>query len=395
MKKNHIRSQLFTAALIGSLLAGAAIPAMAQTPTKSAQVQLYGSVLSGILWTNKTIRGRHGGLVEGASRVGLFGEEDLGSGNAAIFRLENGFMPSSGRQAQGGRLFGRQAYVGLRNDEYGTMTLGRQYDFVAEWLAMTSGPYRWNGYFAHPGDNDNFNYQFRVNNTVKYQTPVWDGLQLGAMYSFGGDSFAAEHQNAVSVGLKYENGPVKLQAAYLHMSHPASAVSEGNWNTTFFAEISPTSQLNAGAVNPDSMKIYGLGGTWKIIDDLTLGAVWSHSQYTHLNAPTEGLITADAKFDNLEVNAAYNLSPRLVLASGYTWTRGKVNQTGYTPQFHQVNLMLNRFLSPRTAVFMAGIYQRAAGDAHHANIQCAASSSCATSGTRNQVATMAGIYHRF
>jgi predicted porin len=58
----------------------------------------------------------------------LKGEEDLGGGLKAIFQLENGFDPGTGKLNQGGREFGRQAFVGLTRDQWGTVTLGRQYD---------------------------------------------------------------------------------------------------------------------------------------------------------------------------------------------------------------------------------------------------------------------------
>ena len=41
------------------------------------------------------------------------GNEDLGSGQKALFVLESGFDPSTGTSEQGGRLYGRQAYVGV------------------------------------------------------------------------------------------------------------------------------------------------------------------------------------------------------------------------------------------------------------------------------------------
>jgi hypothetical protein len=49
------------------------------------------------------------------------------NGLSAIFTLENGFNASNGALGQNGRLFGRQAYVGLASTRYGTLTFGRQY----------------------------------------------------------------------------------------------------------------------------------------------------------------------------------------------------------------------------------------------------------------------------
>src|SRR5258708_32662296 len=69
------------------------------------------------------------------NRWGFVGQEDLGGGLSAIFRLESGFNVENGTSAQGGREFVRQAYVGL-SSPYGTLTLGRQYDFIVEHVGV-------------------------------------------------------------------------------------------------------------------------------------------------------------------------------------------------------------------------------------------------------------------
>ncbi|MGN4074153.1 porin, partial [Burkholderia gladioli] len=110
-----------------AVTAAAASPALAQS-----SVTLYGVIDEGLNYTNNI--GGKGGAVEltsgyaQGSRWGLRGTEDLGGGLAAIFTLENGFDASSGKAQEGGRMFGRQAYVGLQDKRYGTVTLGRQYD---------------------------------------------------------------------------------------------------------------------------------------------------------------------------------------------------------------------------------------------------------------------------
>ncbi|MCS6766965.1 MAG: porin [Candidatus Protistobacter heckmanni] len=63
------------------------------------------------------------------SRFGPRGSEDLGGGTKAIFTLESGFNLGSGASEQGGRLFGRQAFVGV-DSRSGALTLGRQYNLL-------------------------------------------------------------------------------------------------------------------------------------------------------------------------------------------------------------------------------------------------------------------------
>ncbi|MDR2165110.1 MAG: porin [Zoogloeaceae bacterium] len=60
------------------------------------------------------------------NRLGFRGTEDLGNGLKALFTLEAGFKADDGEHAQGGRLFGRQAYLGLTGG-FGTVIAGRLY----------------------------------------------------------------------------------------------------------------------------------------------------------------------------------------------------------------------------------------------------------------------------
>jgi GBP family porin len=103
-----------------SLLALAALSTFAGMAHAQSTVTLYGIADAGILYTNNVgTSAKHGALWqvasgnESGSRWGLTGAEDLGGGLKAIFKLENGFNVNNGTLGQGGREFGRQAYVGL------------------------------------------------------------------------------------------------------------------------------------------------------------------------------------------------------------------------------------------------------------------------------------------
>src|SRR5579863_5536834 len=104
----------------GKLIAGViasiiAAPAMAQN-----SVTLYGLIDEGLDFSTNANGHQSYQMVSGdtvGSRFGLKGTEDLGSGLKAIFKLENGFNTNTGAMAQGGLLFGRQAYVGLSSDQ--------------------------------------------------------------------------------------------------------------------------------------------------------------------------------------------------------------------------------------------------------------------------------------
>ena len=97
-------------------LAFVAVPALcsARARIRARQRHALRAVDAGIDYTNNV--GGHSawqmasGFAQG-SRWGLKGTEDPGGGYSALFQLENGFNVNNGTLAQGGRMFGRQAYV--------------------------------------------------------------------------------------------------------------------------------------------------------------------------------------------------------------------------------------------------------------------------------------------
>ena len=95
-------------------------------------VTLYGIVDAGVQW-NKQYSSGSGSQestwsldsgYQSPSRFGVRGAEALGGGLKAIFAVEGGFDISTGMSAQGGLLFGRQAWVGLQGG-WGSLAGGR------------------------------------------------------------------------------------------------------------------------------------------------------------------------------------------------------------------------------------------------------------------------------
>jgi len=213
----------------------------AQAAHAQSSVTLYGIVDAGFTYTNNQ-KGADAyqatqGNVQG-SRWGLLGSEDLGGGNKVTFKLENGFSLETGAAGQGGRMFGRSAWVGLTNDQAGTITLGRQYNSAQDYLSnlQINGIGAMSQYGNAVYDNDDLNNTYRTDNAIKYTTRTIAGLTANAMYAFSNTAGQFADNRAWSVGADYAAGPLRLDAAYSLVDHPASntagaAPSDNYYNT--------------------------------------------------------------------------------------------------------------------------------------------------------------------
>lgn len=107
--------------------------------------------------------------VMAGNRLGFRGMEDLGSGYKAIFTLETGFDLNTGKLQEGGTFLGRQVFVGI-SGPLGSVTLGRQYDSVVDFMLPVSGAsaaiFGGGTYTAHGNDIDNFVDTYRTNKAI-------------------------------------------------------------------------------------------------------------------------------------------------------------------------------------------------------------------------------------
>jgi len=370
---------------------GVALSSIFATPVFAQNsVTLYGIIDAGITYTNNSaghaLWQAQSGIAQG-SRWGLKGTEDLGGGTKAIFQLENGFNAFNGRLAQGGLEFGRQAYVGLTNNTWGTLTLGRQYDPIVDIVQATTFNGQWGALYSHPSDIDNSDNGFRVNNAVKYVTPTISGLSAEAMYAFGGVAGSFGQKSTIAGGLTYANGPLYLGAAYFYAKSPAAQFLDGNFEPNGVPGVSNGEGAFGYVGVPSNMQIIGAGGTY------TLGPAEIGLDYTNTRFDNSSGVTGNTvKFDNYEIWGQFHVTPAATLGGGYTFTEGKVDFNGAKPKYNQFNLVADYLLSKRTDVYLSGIYQKASGGANADIYEGLAGSE---SSTTSQVVARIGIRHKF
>ncbi|OZI24731.1 porin [Bordetella genomosp. 7] len=211
--------------LAAALLAGFAGVAQAET-----SVTLYGIIDTGIGYNKVKGDGWDSGSrvgmingVQNGSRWGLRGTEDLGDGLQAVFQLESGFSSSNGNSAQGGRLFGRQATIGLQSDSWGRLDFGRQTNIASKYFGSID-PFGAGFTQANIGLGLSAANTVRYDNMVMYQTPSYSGFQFGIGYSFSVDDNTddddrvgfrtADNVRGITTGLRYVNGPLNVALSY-------------------------------------------------------------------------------------------------------------------------------------------------------------------------------------
>jgi len=291
----------------------AATCALASGAASAQSVTLYGLVDTGIEYVSHANTNGNGltriPSVTGTlpSRWGLRGAEDLGNGVKAVFTLESGFNTDTGTSGQGGRLFGRQAWVGLASD-YGTVTLGRQYSMV--FLSMLDADILGPSQYAI-GSLDAYIPNARTDNTIAYKG-TFNGLTLGATYSFGHDAAGgvpasgtcagevagnASACRTVSAMVKYDAATFGVAGAYEEQRGGTGATA------SFFNGSAPIAFTDAG----DKDRRIVANGYVKL-GNAKLSAGWIGR---HLQAAA-----GDVRSNLYFVNGSYPLTGALTLDAG-------------------------------------------------------------------------------
>jgi len=325
------------------------------------------------------------------SRWGLKGAEDLGGGLKAVFVLESGINLSNGTFGQGNTPFGRQAFVGLSSNTFGSVTLGRQYDSINDYVGNYGFAAAYGGSTTeHPGDLDNLNHTFRANSTVKYASPNYGGFTFGGTVSLGGVAGDVSQSSGYSLGANYGRGPVGAGVAYVFFKNPAAmgSILNSNVNAATF------NSLNSGYLGTkpaNSLQIVTAGGSYQI-GDAKIGAVYSNTKYMNIGA----FNGANATFNSYELNAIYRFTPAFLVGGAYNYTKGNdVKGDLGNQHYNQFSLLLDYALSVRTDVYLLGTFQAASGTSSTGAAAVADIGSLGDSSNNHQAIVRVAIHHKF
>lgn len=302
--------------------------------------------------------------IQAPNLLGLRGIEDLGGGLQAIFVMDSQPNLNNGTQ-QGGAFTGRESYVGIAST-YGTITLGRQFDYMFDNLSIE----RWGheipyvslyqlpgGPFAKLGTPlGTFDYTRIAGgeatpNAVKFTSRYYGGVDFGAMYGFSNLAGHTGSNNLMSFGANYLHGPLRLNAAYTYSKE--DGIDNGG----------------------SGIRNFGAGGRY----DFGKFAVDVLYTNTH-NTFTNGHV------DTYEIGGLYTFAPDLFLYAQYIYAKGNPELTNN--HANQGGVTVDYLLSKRTDVYVNAIYQRASGGA---DAFASINGTFATSSSANQTVLRVGV----
>lgn len=290
------------------------------------------------------IRASGSRLTDNSSYLYFKGEEDLGGDLRAFFHIENGFASDTGN-AGSPRFYA----VGLKHPSWGRILLGKWSTYFASDGMLTPGGIRDAGPYASGTLNllgpigrrgQYFSGGF-LSNTVRYDSPNWAGLTVGASYSFDTEATDQSSHRTLNFNPVYVNGPFTLYFNALYRQHQPNAA--GNFNTDY-DQLSM--RAGAGYEFGNGLKIALLWDRNRVEGSAIAGGklvrdAWAiplryrlrQHQFSitygqALDYKTAGVSTPDTGAKMVSIGYEYALSKRTALAANFSTVRNEA-RAGY------------------------------------------------------------------
>ena len=264
-----------------TLLAAALLAGFAGAASAQSSVTLYGVLDGGVRYQNFNLSAGPFSRVDissssiavvsgtqSTSRFGVKGVEDLGSGNQAVWNLEGQVNVNDGSAGSYSQ-WQRTSIVGLRNDAWGQIDLGRQLNLAFKFAGLPI-----DNAFGVNAPIINISgvmgvTAVRQSNMVMYQSPSMSGFKVGAQYSFNtgltsnrqlatggatadnatGSAFeTGNNLRNIAGAVSYTNGPIYVSAVYDKFTPASNTISGANGGGV-------TSWIVAGAYDAKVVKV--------------------------------------------------------------------------------------------------------------------------------------------
>mgnify|MGYP000075314957 CR=1 FL=1 len=243
-----------------TLLAAALLAGFAGAASAQSSVTLYGVLDGGVRYQNFNLSNGPFSKVDistssiavvsgtqSTSRFGVKGVEDLGSGNQAVWNLEGQVNVNDG-SANAYSQWSRTSIVGLRNDAWGQVDIGRQLNLAFKFAgAPIDSAFLVNAPIINISGVMGIT-AIRQSNMLMYQSPSFSGFKFGAQYSFntglasGKQLITGAGAADTATGSSFDTGN--------NMRNISGAVSyenSGFYVTGVYDKFTPASNTVAGA----------------------------------------------------------------------------------------------------------------------------------------------------
>ena len=342
----------------------------------AANVELYGSVSTGLVFTHTDSVGDTASTNStemrsawaGDSVFGMTGEEELGSGWKVGFALENEFESDTGAMAgaDDNKLFDSMSYLWVGNDTVkfaagnlggALSSAGGDFDLVGDFDPLEAA-------YDNGGMGLFATKDLAFDNAVAVELTPVDGLTVSLQASLEDGSNEAvwsRRTHYYGVGAKYENGPLALTAVYEHIrpAHGAEFTQDGSTTLEY-----------------KNMNSYTVGASWDFdvvkpsfmyqhADKITLGGFADGALFGEV---AEALGNEDAKIDGDVTGKtdSFLLGATAPLGNGTLGVSAQYLQVKFNNDFnvegktkgnaYVFGVAYSYELSKRTNLYAAGVY---------------------------------------
>jgi predicted porin len=356
------------------LLALAALASTASVASAQSSVTVFGIVDLSVRSTKNGDVGSLYSVTSGnnaTSRWGIRGTEDLGDGNAAQFWLESNLSTDTGVAGSStyvGQLFDRRSTLGLINQKYGEVRIGRDYvpthvaacGFDVYGCVGVGNAKQFDGnatsaiFTAFGSTSANQNTLSRANNAVQYILPdKLGGVSGGIFYSAGEGAATTAGGGSKTRGLRlgYGQGPFQVNFASVVTSN------------TLVAGASFKDQVLGASYDFGMLKVVGYQRNYKIASEkfaLTMlgvsapvpGGVFRASYLRGNQTSAQVGVSSNDAFE-VSMGYQYDLSKRTALYTTVGQLSNKGNATYTIPGGPAVTA--NNYGGQRSSAYEFGV----------------------------------------
>jgi predicted porin len=255
---------------------------------------------------------------------GFKGSEDLGNGMKALFKID--FQYDTTEREKG--LTDRDQWLGL-GGVFGQLRVGtistvyKSHGAMLDPIYRTAQQQRDRGLQSdlHRGAGEDG--QGRATNTLRYDTPTWNGLGIGAHYTLQSDTAENSTDSPWGIGGQYQGGPFLAFADYITSD---AGGDDSAWKLggkfdismfSLFAQYEVDDGLISARGGNQTTPGSGDGAdTWMLGATATLGNSMAYFGWGHGDSGSGGSIAS--KYNVWQLVATHNMSKRTMLYGGFS-----------------------------------------------------------------------------